>query len=404
MFEPQEQPRVFGLPPGVDFPKALAEGLIERMRGQPPEAMARIDLLVNTRRMARRLRSIFEDGPATLLPRIRLITDLETLSPGIVMPSGAPALRRRLELIGLVSALLEKSPDLASRASLYDLADSLAALIDEMQGEGVTPDKIAGLDVTDQSGHWERAKVFLGIVQDYLTLTQSAPDNEARQRARVQALATLWEEAPPQNPIIIAGSTGSRGTTMLLMQAVAKLPQGAIILPGFDDDLPSDVWAALDDPLISEDHPQFRFYSLMKGLGSSANAVRKWQDTSPPSPARNRLISLSLRPAPVTDAWRIEGPQLSTLEDATKDMTLVLADSPRAEALAIALRLRKAAQDGQTAALITPDRMLGRRVTAALSRWDILPDDSAGTPLHLADDNKAGCRGAANTAEAPADS
>lgn len=27
--------------------------------------------------------------------------------------------------------------------------------------------------------------------------------------------------------------------------------------------------------------------------------------------------------------------------------------------------------------------MLGRRVTAALTRWDILPDDSAGTPLHL---------------------
>lgn len=252
-----------------------------------------------------------------------------------------------------------------------------------MQGEGVTPDDIAQLDVTDQSGHWERAKVFLGIVQDYLTLTESAPDKEARQRTHVQALAALWAENPPSNPIIIAGSTGSRGTTMLLMQAVAKLPQGAIVLPGFDDQLPSDVWAALDDPLISEDHPQFRFYSLMKGLDSSANAVKSWQDTVAPSPARNRLVSLSLRPAPVTDAWRIEGPQLHDLEDATKDMTLVLAETPRAEALAIALRLRQAAQDGQTAALITPDRMLGRRVTAALTRWDILPDDSAGTPLHL---------------------
>ncbi|MEP1944397.1 MAG: double-strand break repair protein AddB, partial [Sulfitobacter sp.] len=383
MFDPQEEARVFGLPAGADFPQLLVEGLLQRFKGHPPEALARVELLVNTKRMARRLRKMFESGPALLLPRIRMITDLETLEPSIVIAEGASPLRRRLELIGLISALLAQSPDLASRASLYDLADSLAALIDEMQSEGVSPQTIADLDVTDQSGHWERAKIFLGIVQDYLSLTQAKPDKEARQRARVLAIAALWAEQPPQHPIIVAGSTASRGTTMLFMQAVARLPQGALVLPGFDFDLPAEVWAALDDPLISEDHPQYRFYHLMKGLGSSANAVQNWHDCPPPSPARNKLVSLSLRPAPVTDAWRIEGPRLQNLEHATKDMTLLLAETPRAEALAIALRLRKAAQDGQTAALITPDRMLGRRVTAALSRWDILPDDSAGTPLHL---------------------
>jgi ATP-dependent helicase/nuclease subunit B len=383
MFEHQDTPRVFGLPSGVDFPQMLVEGLLHRFKGQPPEALARVELLVNTQRMARRLRTMFEDGPAILLPRIRLLTDLESLAPSVIIPQGVPALRRRLELIGLISALLEKSPDLASRASLYDLADSLAALIDEMQGEGVTPDVIAELDVTDQSGHWERAKVFLGIVQNYLSLTEAMPDKEARQRARVQGIAALWAERPPSHPIIIAGSTGSRGTTMLLMQAVARLPQGGLVLPGFDFDLPSEVWAALDDPMISEDHPQYRFYHLMKGLGDTPNSVKNWHECEAPSSARNKLVSLSLRPAPVTDAWRIEGPRLEELEQATQDMTLVLAETPRAEALAIALRLRKATEDGQTAALITPDRMLGRRVTAALSRWEILPDDSAGTPLHL---------------------
>ena len=383
MFEPQDTPRVFGLPAGVDFPRLLVEGLLQRFAGRPPEALARVELLVNTERTARRLRTIFEDGPALLLPRIRLITDLQTLAPSVIIPQGVPALRRRLELIGLISALLEKSPDLASRASLYDLADSLAALIDEMQSEGVSPDKIAELDVSDESGHWERAKIFLGIVQDYLHLTEAKPDKEAQQRARVLAISALWAEQPPTHPVLVAGSTGSRGTTMLLMQAVARLPQGALILPGFDFDLPADVWAALDDPMISEDHPQYRFYNLMKALGDTPNAVKNWHECAPPSPARNKLVSLSLRPAPVTDAWRIEGPKLEDLERATEDVTLLLADTPRAEALAIALRLRKATEDGQTAALITPDRMLGRRVTAALTRWNILPDDSAGTPLHL---------------------
>ncbi|UWR22454.1 double-strand break repair protein AddB [Sulfitobacter sp. S190] len=384
MFDPSETPRVYGLAPGVDFPKALMDGLIARTAGQPPEALARVELIVNTQRMRRRLRHLFEAGPARLLPRIRLITDLETLVPGIGTPPGAPALRRRLELIGLISALLRETPTLASRASLYDLADSLAGLIDEMQGEGVAPDAIADLDVTDQSGHWDRAKQFLAIVQTYLDHTASAPDAEARRRAHVTAIAAHWAEHPPTHPVILAGSTGSRGTTMLLMQAVAALPQGALVLPGFDDALPSAVWAALDDPMMSEDHPQYRFYHLMRLLGQSPNAVRPWHATPPPSPARNALVSLSLRPAPVTDAWRVEGRELSQLDAATRDLTLVLADTQRAEALAIALRLRKAAEEGQTAALITPDRMLTRRVTSALSRWDIVPDDSAGLPLHLA--------------------
>ena len=55
----------------------------------------------------------------------------------------------------------------------------------------------------------------------------------------------------------------------------------------------------------------------------------------------------------------------------------------RQEALAIALRLRQALEDGPKAALMTPDRRLARHVGAALDRWDIVPDDSAGLPLQL---------------------
>ena len=56
MFEPQDAPRVFGLAPGVDFPKELVRGLLARLEGQPAHAIGRIDLVVNTRRMQRRAR------------------------------------------------------------------------------------------------------------------------------------------------------------------------------------------------------------------------------------------------------------------------------------------------------------------------------------------------------------
>ncbi|WP_299630486.1 double-strand break repair protein AddB [uncultured Roseobacter sp.] len=383
MFEDGGPPRLFGVAPGVDFPRALVTGLRARMQDAPPEAMARVQLIVNTRRMQRRLRSLFDAGPATLLPQIRLITDLDLLDPTIVLPKSVSPLRRRLELIALVSQLLAQEKDLAPRSSLYDLTDSLAALMDEMQGEGVTAEKIASLDVTDQSGHWQRAQQFIQIAQGYIDDTSTLPDSEARQRAFVTALAANWVTNPPQDPVIVAGSTGSRGTTMLLMQAVARLPQGALILPGFDFEMPAPVWSHLDDAMMSEDHPQYRFHKLMSELGVARGDIAQWDDTPAPSAARNALVSLSLRPAPVTDAWLTEGAKLTEIDNATAGVTLVEAPSPRDEALAIALRLRQAAEDGETAALITPDRVLTRQVTAALDQWSILPDDSAGTPLHL---------------------
>ena len=383
MFEPATTPRLFGLAPGVDFPQALIDGLRARLEGAPPDAMARVQLIVNTRRMARRIRTLFDTGPPTLLPRIRLLTDLgEAWSLGDIPPAVSP-LRRRLELTRLIAALLDAQPDLAPRNALYDLADSLALLMDEMQGEGVKPDVIEALDITDQSGHWARIKVFLGIISIFFNKTNQTPDPEERQRMVIEALIEQWETSPPDHPVIIAGSTGSRGATQRLMRAVANLPQGAVVLPGFDHVMPAHVWQTMSDAMHAEDHPQYRFHDLLEKLGLSASNVAPWTQAMPPNPARNRLISLSLRPAPVTDQWLRDGPELGNLGPALEDVTMVEAPSARTEALAISLRLRQAAEKGETAALITPDRTLTRQVAAALDRWGILPDDSAGLPLHL---------------------
>ncbi|MBE0453416.1 MAG: double-strand break repair protein AddB [Roseovarius sp.] len=383
MFETDSQPHVFALAPGVDFPSAFVDGLRARLGKAPPEALARVQIIVNTRRMARRLHEIFDAGPPCLLPRIGLVTDLGESWDLAHLPPPAPRLRRRLELVQLITALIDHQPDLAPRSAAFDLADSLAALMDEMHGEGVAPEAIDALDITDQSGHWARIKAFLGIVRPYFDEAATAPDPETRQRMVIERLIVRWQEAPPPHPVIVAGSTGSRGATQLLMQAVAKLPQGAVVLPGFDFDAPAAVWAALADPLISEDHPQFRFARFAEGAGIAPTAIRPWTDAPPPNPARNRLMSLALRPAPVTDQWLRDGPTLADIPTAMETVTLIEAQSTRQEALAIAMRLRQAADEGANAALITPDRTLGRQVAAALDRWRIRPDDSAGQPLHL---------------------
>jgi ATP-dependent helicase/nuclease subunit B len=381
MFDPIKIPRVFGVSLGLDFSTALYDGLKESFETMAPTDVARVEIYVNTSRMQRRLTSLFHQGDALLLPRIRLVTDLarDTIRRDIP-PSIAP-LRRRLEVAQLVKGLIDADPTLASQDAAIDLADSLVALMSEMQGEGVAPETIAGLDVTDQSGHWQRALSFIQLVQQFFA--DDRLDGEGRQRLVIEALVDRWADTPPSHPIIVAGSTGSRGATSLFMQAVAKLPQGAVILPGLDRDMPAHVWDIMEQKSGNEDQPQYRFKAFCDALDIQPSDIQTWGDNNDINRARTGLISLSLRPAPVTHQWINDGPDLGDLGEATKGITLIEAPTPRAQADAIAARLRQAVEDQQTAALISPDRMLTRQVTAALDRWDITPDDSAGLPLQL---------------------
>jgi ATP-dependent helicase/nuclease subunit B len=365
----------------VDFPKALVEGIITRMEGRPPEAMARVTVYLNTARMLRRVRTLFDDYGSRFLPRLRLVTDIGR-DPLAGLPPAVPPLRRRLELAELVAGLLAQDTGIAPGTAVFDLADSLASLMAEMQDEGVEPIALAAPDLAENhAAHWERSLAFIRIVARYFG-TDIAPDPESRQRKLVEALIQTWSVDPPKEPVIVAGSTGSRGTTAMFMRAVSQLPQGAVILPGFDRDMPEFAWNSLYSGTVpAEDHPQFRFWQLTHALKMSPLEIHPWSGIAAPDPARNRVISLALRPAPVTDQWMVEGSKLGDLGGATEGLSLIEAPTPQAEALAIALCLRHAAETGVKAALVSPDRVLTRRVAAALDRWSIIPDDSAGEPL-----------------------
>ncbi|WP_406720211.1 double-strand break repair protein AddB [Thioclava litoralis] len=372
---------IYALPCGVDFPRELVAGLIARMQDQPPEAMARVRLYLNSGRMLRRVREEFDLHGARFLPQLKLVTDLGR-APVRGLPPAEPALRRRLELAQLVAGLVDRLPGFEAGHGIFGLADSLATLMAEMQSEGVTPDDLEALEIADtHAQHWRLSLDFIRIVARYFE-ADATPDAEARQRRVVEQIIADWAEAGPTDPIIVAGSTGSRGATGLFMQAVARLPQGALVLPGFDFSMPAHAWNSLKSGTFPiEDHPQYRYRAMLDALEATPADVTRWHHRPEPSPERNALISLALRPAPVTDQWMQEGAHLPDLVAACEDLTLIEARDPRAEANAIALILREAAENGTSTALITPDRMLTRRVAVALDRWGIIPDDSAGQPL-----------------------
>lgn len=380
MFEPSRTSRIFGVPPGADFPKELVQSLLAEHQGCPPENLARVTILVNTTRMQRRLRELFARSGPLLLPRIALVTDFDMLLQG-ALPTAVTPLRRRLEMTLLVNQRIDTDGH-APKSAAVDLAESLTNLLDELHGEAVDPARLAELKIEDESGYWEQSLAFLSIVKSYVDATsERGVDGEARRRTAANLIIENWKLNPPKDPVIIAGSTGSRGTTSLLMEAVAKLPMGAIVLPGFDFDLREDVWKQMASARLLEDHPQYRFAAFLSKVDAKPSDVTALGTA--PAPGRNRLISLSLRPAKVTDQWLAEGPDIGELRSITDDIALIEAAQPKEEALAIAVALKQAVHDGKKVALITPDGTLGRRVAATLARWKIRPDESSGVPLSL---------------------
>ncbi len=384
MFKPSDIPRVFSVPIGADFSQAFISGLFGRAKNMSPQNFARTVIYVNTRRAARRMDDLFKQQDAVLLPRLKVLPDLaKDIFAPTSLPLPASALARRLRLANLVAALIDQEPGLAPRSSVFPLADTLAAMLDEMHGEGVSLDRLKDVEIGNASEHWERSLKFLSILTDYWA-SQDLIDTEARQRAVIQAYSEEWINNPPDHPVIVAGSTGSRGATALFMQAVANLPQGAVILPGVDAEIPKPVWDVLTSKTSNDDHPQSMLARLTDKLGVDADTLPPWAQVPVFSKARNEILSLALRPAPVTDQWLEEGPELiPQIAAATKDVDMISATSPKEEAGAIAVCLREAARRDETAVLISPDRNLTRRVAAHLARWKIIPDDSAGEPLHL---------------------
>jgi hypothetical protein len=142
MFNP-ETPHVFALPPGTDFPAELVNGLIARLIDQPPHAISRVTIYLNTARMLRRVRELFTAHGARFLPRLLLLSDLAK-DPSLTLPDAIPPLRRRLQMAGLIAKLLDAQPDLAPRSALYDLADrppmpSLALMSQPIPDTGKEP-------------------------------------------------------------------------------------------------------------------------------------------------------------------------------------------------------------------------------------------------------------------------
>ena len=251
------RPHIFTIPSGIPFARALSEGVIARS-GSDPLTLADALVLVPTRRAARALREIFADalGGAALLPRIRALGDIDDeeqlFDPSTedlgAIPPVAP-LRRRLLLATLVRRWGEAKDAPVPFTQCLAYAGELARLLDEAVTQNADLARLKTLASDSMAAHWNEVVEFLDIVAvqwPQLLQAEGTTEPAASRDARLRALAAELARNPPRAPVIAAGSTGSIPATAELLNIIAHLPTGAVVLPGLDSDLDRASWKELE--------------------------------------------------------------------------------------------------------------------------------------------------------------
>jgi len=382
---------------------------------QDPLELARATLYLPTRRACRLAREVFLDQlktDAAILPRIVALGDLdedeiafaeaatgELAEAALALPPSFSALERRLTLAKLISTwaaaitpdkgapLIANTPDAAMA-----LADTLARLMDDMITRQVPWDNLDRLVPGDLDEYWKQSLEFLKFVHPrWRAILGENNAIEAAERRDKLIEAEAKRLAGSDAPVIAAGSTGSMPATAKLLATIAKLPHGALVLPGLDMDLDDASWALIagnaddksHDGAPAAGHAQFAMHALLDALAIRRDKVSQ---LAPPAPhGRELLVSEALRPAATTERWQARTKKKdfdAATAQALASLAMIEAANAEEEALAIAVALREAVETpGNTAALVTPDRALARRVVAALERWQVKVDDSGGDSL-----------------------
>jgi ATP-dependent helicase/nuclease subunit B len=419
-------PRVFNIPASAPFLPTLIEALLGGKLGfaapRDPLALVQATLFLPTRRACRLARDAFLevlDGDAAILPRIVPIGDIDEdeiafaeaatgdiAADALALPEALRPLERRLLLTQLIDRWA-KSPEVhgagdsplvaQTPAAACALADDLARLIDDMTMRGVPLEKLNDLVQGDFDRYWQMTLKFLQIaIHQWPAILKERGLIEATERRDRLIKAESARLARTEAPVIAAGSTGSIPATAELIATIARLPHGAVVLPGLDTYLDEPSWRLIGGkpppslpPRAGEGrvgvvpasgHAQFALQALLARIGIERSAVENLAEAR----GRERFLSEALRPAAATELWQQNAADLMFAADtaaALEKLTTIEAANAEEEALAIAVTLREAVHDGKTAALVTPDRALGHRVLAALKRWNIVAEDSGGEAL-----------------------
>lgn len=364
-----------------------------RIYADNPLELANVLFLLPNRRACVSLRDAFvrDNGlKPSILPQIVPIADadedeifLNGSANSEVLRQLPPAIDNYERLFLFTRLIISKPAEYGlpemTFAQAFALAQDLAKLMDVFYNEQLSFDGLKNLVPEQYAVHWQETLNFLQIISKYwpqILQERGLCDMVNRKNALLKAQAEIWQNNKPSGQVVAAGITALFPGLKQLLKTIKNLPNGEIYFYGLDKQLEDEAWEQID-----ESHPQYELKQLLEFLQISRFEVK--DAVKPHNAAREKLVSEMMRPALSTLEWRSLSAD-SLPSEATENLHLITTEDMGQEASAIAVIMRDTLNTAsKTAALVTTDRNLARRVAAELERWQIKIDDSAGKPLHL---------------------
>ena len=383
--------KFFNVPPGEDFASSLLRGMEDRLCKKlrnKPDRHADTVILCNNSRSLRRLENTFFESGVSILPRLGLVTDVSFLLNGSTMIKKGVKFESRLEkllsLEKLVFSYLMELGHHIQKESSFNLTVSLEQILRDLTLSGLDATAFEKIDTGNLSSHRIQSLGFLRIIKEYQSYLNKNDilDRDNLNFFWLKILEKEWKRRPPNFSIIIAGSTGSRNTTARLMRAISKLPSGWVVLPGVDETMTDLCWKE-----VQPDHPQYSFKRLHNYINEGSSEFKKitcpsnWTTDyrTEEIKCRAKLLSYAMLPSKRLHLWyELRHELAETFKVGLKKVSIIEKSSSREEAETIALIVRMAIEKKQSISIVTPDVKIAKRISQALKRWNITPDNSFG--------------------------
>lgn len=358
----------------LNLSENFADKLVEIIlsSNKTPFEIASTHVILPTKRACRTVKEAFVrrcEKQTFLLPRLTALYEIDVLEENV--PPAISSLERTI----LLTRLCRVKPNIDTLNKALMVAVSLSELLDEFyQFEARFEDFEKLVPNLEFAQHWNETIQFLDVIRTAwpaLLKERGQIDEMDRKIRLINAFTSKMQKNPPSYQIIVAGFDGSIPAVSRLIKTLSKINNCLILLHGFNNELTDE-----DLNYIAYNHYQYNFKKLIQTLHLYPSQIKKYASTNK---LKEELIEDAFKPAEQTDEWR----GISFSKEVLSNVYRIDCESVNEEALTIALIMRKTLEfPEKTAALVTSDRTLARRVILEMRRWGIELNDSAGTPLH----------------------
>lgn len=390
---------VFNIPLSYPFLESLTKGLLKWNEEEKIDLTNTI-IFMPTRRACEDLKKQLlhhQSNQTMLLPKLIPLGDLEAIEWLLLeecplqtqkIPLPMPLRRRRF----LLAQLIERTPLLPQHSSselkcptaiqAFSLAQDLLNVLDQFHTNQVPLYKINEIYHENLPIHAQLNLNFLKLLMRNWPLILKEENAADTQDILFQLLSTLsqhWSKNGSKKTIFVAGSTGSISATRNLIQTIAHLDKGHIVLSGLpqNNEVDDKSWGHL-----SNHHPLYCLQDLLKFLNLERSSVKEWPELEKKQTIgeRSNLLHEIFRPQETISKWReLEN---NMVQKGIQNLHYFECHHLQQEALSIAFLLKETHHtQSQKAALITPHENLSMRVKTYLDQWNVPHHDTFGKTL-----------------------